>query len=49
MSGEALRVTRAHLRGLAARQARAAAEITLATAVVEAAMGGRIDREMRPR
>jgi hypothetical protein len=35
MSGEVLRVTTSHLRELAAKQARAAAEITAATDVVE--------------
>ena len=35
MSGEALRVTTAHLRELAAKQAQAAAEITSATEVVD--------------
>jgi hypothetical protein len=35
MSGEALRVTTAHLRDLAARQAQAAAEIISATEVVD--------------
>jgi hypothetical protein len=35
MSGEALRVTTAHLRELAAKQAQAAAEITSATHVVD--------------
>jgi Excreted virulence factor EspC, type VII ESX diderm len=35
MSGEALRVTTAHLRKLAAKQAQAAAEITSATEVVD--------------
>ena len=35
MSGEALRVTTAHLRELAAKQAQAAAQITSATEVVD--------------
>ena len=42
MSGEALRVTTAHLNELAARQAQAAAEITSATEVV-----GGVDTSLR--
>ena len=42
MSGEALRVTTAHLRELAAKQAKAAAEITSATEVVDG-----VDTSMR--
>lgn len=42
MSGEVLRVTTSHLRELAAKQARVAAEITAATDVVEG-----VDTSMR--